>query len=775
MKITDKKPNVTTIGATTFEAKFKIGNLGRILGILRSQMYSNNIKAIAREISSNARDAHREIGTPERPIEIHIPNSMDPLFRVKDYGPGIDPDRMEHVFIQYGTSTKDDSDEETGGFGLGAKTPFAYTDQFQITTVTPDGSSNIKRVYVAFIDESEAGKMRLMAEAPTDEECGTEISFEVKEEEFYRFSEASLEVCQHWDPRPEFTGRTVPEWAEEERKLFLSGPGWKMFKNEGRDNYYHHNRNQPSVAIVDGILYPININNIECVKDGDDYIGDNNYAQLMNKGLQLSFNTGEVTLVPSREELKYDAITQAAIKDRLDAVMVEVQKFLVQKVNDCDSYVGAVGAYREFKSYLGFAIPKDFKAEWKGNAVSDPKISLRPLHEKDRDGNDLGYSYDISTFTFRKSRRTYDNVLHKERENDIIIAEKSAIIINDLTQDRVSRARVLHLLEDQGFTSVQVLTFSHGDWKAGLKRIQDDNHWKVDINWLNPIMLSSINPPRKATKRRGGGRGSGRAAYKVFVHDCGYTAYRNCDRCWKPAEVDLEETGGVYVVLAGRRSETTTQKSPVDVNQITSIKAYVDDKDFQVYAIREKDVGRLGADWTPLKLYLENKIAEDLSARGMDVMTVAKIMEIQGETLKDQLDSDVRKILQDLYVGFSKKTEGYELSDESTFVKLWTEATEANAALKEVTRLWNMIRMMGMAPAPETVKSSIKNAKAEFHKAYPMICHLRVWGNTRLNAKKLARYMRLEDAAMLAERMEKENAAEVDNDVADEYDTAVNS
>ena len=768
MKITDKKPNVTTIGQTTFEANFKIGNLGRILGILRNQMYSNNIKAIAREIASNARDAHREAGVPERPIEIHIPNPMDPLYRIKDYGPGIDPDRMEHVFIQYGTSTKDESDDETGGFGLGAKTPFAYTDQFQICTVTPDGSANIKRVYTAFIDESEAGKMRLMAEAPTDEGCGTEISFEVAESDWHKFTEATLDVCQNWEPRPEFKGRTLPEWPEDGRILFLSGPGWKMFKSENTNCYGHYDNGHPSVAIVDGIQYPINKSNID---------DNTNYGQLMNRGLKLYFNTGDVSLVPSREELKYDDKTQNVIKQRLDEVFEEIQKLLVTEISGCDSYIKAVKAYREFRNYLGFAIPKDFKAEWQGHAVSDPKIPLRPQNLFDRKGNDLGYSYDISTFTFRKSRRTYEEVLHKERETDIIVAEKAAIVINDLTQDRVSRARVQYMLDSKEFTAIQVITFSHGDWKEGLKRIQEDNHWKVDLNLLGSIMLSSINPPRKASKKRGGGRGSGRASYKVFVHDCGYTAYRNCDRCWKPAEVDLEEESGVYVVLSGRSSETSTQKLPITVEQITRIKNYInslDAQDFQVHAIREKDVGRLGPNWIPLKLHLETKVNEDLLARGLDVMAVAERTTVRGCCLQDQLDSDVARLLKEIFTGIQNKKEGFEFTDDSEFVKLWTESVEAQKALMEVTSLWEIIKLLGRQPDDATVKSTCQDGRMKLFKAYPMMSYLKFWGGNRLTAKKLARYMLLEDADRARIAAEEKEKAEVDNETTDVYDTVVN-
>ena len=47
-------------------------NKGLIFKILRSKMYSDPIGSICREISSNCRDAHREVKTPNRPIEIEL-------------------------------------------------------------------------------------------------------------------------------------------------------------------------------------------------------------------------------------------------------------------------------------------------------------------------------------------------------------------------------------------------------------------------------------------------------------------------------------------------------------------------------------------------------------------------------------------------------------------------------------------------------------------------------------------------------------------------------
>src|SRR3989338_8230683 len=85
--------------------------------ILRNKLYSDKIGSICREIACNARDAHREADKSNEPIEIHFSSLVNPTFKVKDFGVGISPDRLENIFIKYASSTKKNDNSQTGGFG----------------------------------------------------------------------------------------------------------------------------------------------------------------------------------------------------------------------------------------------------------------------------------------------------------------------------------------------------------------------------------------------------------------------------------------------------------------------------------------------------------------------------------------------------------------------------------------------------------------------------------------------------------------------------------
>lgn len=79
----------------------------------------------------NAWDAHRMGNCQDRPIDLYL-NDTSGLI-VRDYGPGIAPEEIGPIYCIYGNSTKRKDDNQTGGFGLGSKSPFSYTDSFTVT------------------------------------------------------------------------------------------------------------------------------------------------------------------------------------------------------------------------------------------------------------------------------------------------------------------------------------------------------------------------------------------------------------------------------------------------------------------------------------------------------------------------------------------------------------------------------------------------------------------------------------------------------------------
>lgn len=307
--------------------------------ILRDKMYSNAISAVCREVSCNARDAHREVGTPELPITIHLPTRFEPFFKVRDQGPGISPDRMG-IFTQYGASTKRGDNLQTGGFGLGAKTPFAYADVFTIVTVT-DG---VKRTYTAQIEETRKGKMSLLSELPTDEHNGTEIVLAVEQKDFDEFARWTHHSTKHWTVKPNIVGNVDKITYKDIRsKAIKSGEGWFLIPDDESDDNSGHLR-----AVIDGIEYPINTANFKAKEwQARDAIFTGDYT------LFMEFPTGACALSPNREQLGMDNNTQDELIQKFNKVKKELAAVLQVEVNKAITYKSACSIVRQHAGKLG--------------------------------------------------------------------------------------------------------------------------------------------------------------------------------------------------------------------------------------------------------------------------------------------------------------------------------------------------------------------------------------------------------------------------------------
>lgn len=140
----------------TIESSVNKDKLAKLYGLL-SGIYRNPIGAIVREYGSNGYDANIESynfatmsykelcgiykwitdkDKPElnmteqevidlklnlnktskkEPIVVGIDSSSSSCFYVKDYGIGLSPQRMKHIYFNYLDSTKESTDDEIGG------------------------------------------------------------------------------------------------------------------------------------------------------------------------------------------------------------------------------------------------------------------------------------------------------------------------------------------------------------------------------------------------------------------------------------------------------------------------------------------------------------------------------------------------------------------------------------------------------------------------------------------------------------------------------------
>src|ERR1044072_7874130 len=87
-----------------------------------SKFYSDGIGSLIRETCRNALDSHRQCGVNE-PIIVSFKANKDGNyeFSVEDFGCGLDDKDVTNIISKYGKSTKRNSNNQLGAFGLGFK------------------------------------------------------------------------------------------------------------------------------------------------------------------------------------------------------------------------------------------------------------------------------------------------------------------------------------------------------------------------------------------------------------------------------------------------------------------------------------------------------------------------------------------------------------------------------------------------------------------------------------------------------------------------------
>lgn len=120
-----------------------------LMHILSATLYTHPRLAAVREIICNGWDSHILAGIT-LPLVIEV---TDTYLSVRDFGSGIPHDKIGPIYGTYGDSTKRDDDTVTGGFGLGSKAPFAYTDNFEVISC----HAGVKTVYRVSKSSMEVG------------------------------------------------------------------------------------------------------------------------------------------------------------------------------------------------------------------------------------------------------------------------------------------------------------------------------------------------------------------------------------------------------------------------------------------------------------------------------------------------------------------------------------------------------------------------------------------------------------------------------------------
>lgn len=331
--IIEKTGTQTTVGGVKGKpSTFAIKSSATAFNILSSKLYNDKITAIIRELSCNAWDSHVEAGKPNTPFEINLPTYIDPVFRVKDFGVGMSDEQVLELYCTYFASSKDTRNDLIGAMGLGSKSPFCYTDGFDVVSVY----GGVKRTYNAHLSEEGTPEAICTSESATVEPNGVEISFPVDPKDFDEFENKAKRVLEFFEPTPKVN---LPDFTVEKREYTVRGENWGIRKEMQSDTHqyvygsgaykWETNGGTKARAIMGNV--PYSIGNIDESKLSA------SQKNILRMPVDLFFNIGELEVSASRESLSNTKHTITNILARLDEVEKHLISEMRNKVESCEN------------------------------------------------------------------------------------------------------------------------------------------------------------------------------------------------------------------------------------------------------------------------------------------------------------------------------------------------------------------------------------------------------------------------------------------------------
>lgn len=203
MQVTSTSEFIThAVISGTAQIDMGISNSAEFFQILSSTLYSDQMLAVVRETTCNAWDAHVESGRTDMPIQITVDSTK---VVIRDFGHGIHHDNMGPIYGIYGASTKKNDGLQTGGFGLGCKAPFAYTDHFQVTS----NHAGTKTIYSMSKSSAQVGGKPAIIPITSfaTEDTGLEVSINIKREDMPRFLKLFRLIVRNGEMNAEINGK----------------------------------------------------------------------------------------------------------------------------------------------------------------------------------------------------------------------------------------------------------------------------------------------------------------------------------------------------------------------------------------------------------------------------------------------------------------------------------------------------------------------------------------------------------------------------------------
>lgn len=393
---------VVETGGVQETRDFTIKANAKAFRILLDGLYSDKIGSIVREICTNAFDAHLMKGNVNQPFVVHGPTRFEPHFAVRDYGISMDHETVMSLYSTVFESTKDSANDAVGCFGLGSKSPFAYTDEFTVTCFK-DG---MKRLYGAVIGPNGTPSISLMMPAlPTDEPDGVEVRFAVDTGDIYAFFDRIRKVAAGFDPCFESNVSGLNRVTVKDRYGSILVTDLSGYCNA-------HVRQG---CVLYPLTHPDKI--IEHIQDAG--IRAPARALINNTSVVIDCPIGEVEIAANREEIAYTKFTLENIARRLSDSVDPIREKLRSEFQGVTGRIEAARKVADLKSTSplrnlfnhfwavetwpqDLALAADLGGSWRLNEVHNLRVNPQDFTHLEVIHN--GWASGNKTFAYRPKR-----------------------------------------------------------------------------------------------------------------------------------------------------------------------------------------------------------------------------------------------------------------------------------------------------------------------------------------------------------------------------------
>jgi len=527
------KHNTVETGSVIKTGAFGIAKNAKMFHILSDSMYKDKIGSMVRELSSNARDAHVDAGIPEQPFFIHLPNAFEPWFSVTDHGTGISADDVFNVLCVYGESTKDQSNDAIGAFGLGAKTPFAYTDNFTVISRF-DG---IERLYTACIGEDGLPTLNLQVEMKTEIYDGFQITVSVNEGDFDRFKEKTAEQLKFFPIKPTIENCKDFEWDDLDEGITYDSDLVKMY------NGSYSNPISGLWVTQGGVSYPVDIDELQDIDSHTKAFAN----ALAEKNAVMPFEIGQIDVTAPRESISYDKRTITSVIDRVALVAKTMCRDVVAEVQKEKSIWNRAVIYNTQIGVVQTAIRQSplFDNLFKGmdkDRHGKLAVNMDDLVALDcRAVNMIKFnSYRSNSAGTTVKRKELGNSSHYGDEY-LTAAQKINVYIRDTNSKPM--ARIKHFVFENDFPLTVMI--------EGKTELLDDSHKVAVAAALRmPVdsikLLSELEAPKNVTLSPG----RGYTAPKAYQWN--FNKLSTCSRDWIRLYDDISDIGAAVWIEMDR-------------------------------------------------------------------------------------------------------------------------------------------------------------------------------------------------------------------------------